>query len=538
MHRGFPPQNRVERLIAFGRLVLALASFAAIYIDPFEPARHPHLTYTLLVIYALWAGACAIWSIVSPTASRPRQVFLHVVDLLFFGVVNAMTAGPSSPLFVYFIFSMICAMLRFGRRGTIATAAFAFVAFIASGILISGAEKIELNRFIIRGTYILVSASLLVYLVDFQQRTYQDLARIAEWPRVQANSPGDLAATLLHEVLLIFHSSRGAILAYGHPGGKRAFVADDEDGFTCDEEPPEIVAALTETEPEASLEDISAGIPVRLLKRYRATAAVITEFSGELVRGRLILLNARGAGVAQSELLRIAVNVLATRLDQEYADDHLRRGAVAEERVRVARDLHDSVLQSLTGAALQLHTIPRLMEKNRDEAILRIREIESVIVNDQKELRGFIEQLHPDRRSGDAVVLSSRLHALAERFRQRWNIEVTTSVASMIEFLPGSVRHEIYGIVAEAIANAAKHSHARNVNADIGLHAAEVHIRVTDDGRGFPFRGKYDLEAMIRESRGPVTLKERVSLLRGAMTIDSTEHGSTVEVRIPAAAGG
>lgn len=537
MYRGSPPQSRVERLIAFGRLVLAVASLAAIYVDPFEPARFPELTYTLLAVYAAYALGCAVWSVIAPDASRTRQVGMHVVDLVFFGVINGMTAGPSSPLFVYFVFSMICAMLRFGRRGTIATAAFAFGTFVVSGLLIGATQDIELNRFIIRGTYILVSGSLLVYLAEFQQRTNADLARMADWPRIRSNDRHDLLATLLREVLVIFRPAR-AILAFEHPGGKIALVAHDEGGFTCDEEPPDVAAALATPDPDASLEDIAAGIPVRLLKRYGATAAVATAFEGELVRGRVILLHEGRDRVEQDELLRIAVNVISARLDHEYAADHLRRGAVAEERVRVARDLHDSVLQSLTGAALQLHTIPRLIEKNREEALQRLKEIEDVIVTDQKELRGFIEQLHPDRRRGDAAVLSTRLHSLAERFRQQWSIEVSTTVAPMIEFLPSAVRHEIYGIVAEAIANAAKHSRAKSVSALIRLHAAEVHIRVTDDGIGFPFRGILTLDAMIHNARGPVTLRERVSLLRGDMTIESTENGSTIDVQIPAAAGG
>lgn len=537
MDRGSSPQGRVERLIAFGRLVLALASFAAVYLDPFEPSRYPELTYSLLGIYAFYATAAAIWSVAAPDASRHRQVAMHVVDLVFFGAINGLTAGASSPLFIYFVFSMICAMLRFGRRGTIATAAFAFVTFVGSGLLIGERHELELNRFIIRSTYILVAGSLLVYFAEVQQRTQADLARIAEWPRLTSKDRKELISALLREMLAIFRPA-GIVIAYEHPAGSAAFVAADDGAFTCYDEPQEIADAILEPDPDASLEDIAAGIPVRLLKRYGVEAAVITEFSGELVRGRLVLLQEKRGGVARGELLRAAVNVIAARLDHEHASDHLRRGAVAEERVRVARDLHDSVLQSLTGAALQLRTIPRLIEKNRDEALDRLREIENVIVTGQKELRGFIEQLHPDRRRGDAVVLSTRLHALAERFRQQWSIEVKASVEPMIEFLPVAVRHEIYGIVAEAIANAAKHAHAKHVHARVAMHAARVQIRVADDGKGFPFRGLLDLETMIRTARGPVTLKERVSLLRGNMTIDSAETGSTIDVQIPAAAGG
>lgn len=117
------PQSRAERLIALGRAVLAAASIGAVYLDPIEPERNPLLTYTLLIAYALYAVAFVLWAIFGPAGTSPRlRIGSHVLDLVFFGTINYLTAGASSPFFVFFVFSIVCSILRFGRRGTALTA--------------------------------------------------------------------------------------------------------------------------------------------------------------------------------------------------------------------------------------------------------------------------------------------------------------------------------------------------------------------------------------------------------------------------------
>lgn len=179
MQEDLIPQSRAERLIALGRAVIAAAAFGAIYIDPLEPALHPTATYILLVGYSLYALVFAVWTIVAPVgSSRNVRLATHILDLAFFGAVNYLTAGASSPFFVFFVFSIVCAMLRFGRRGTFNAAVAAFVIFMVSVVARMDVADFEVNRFVIRCVYLLVIASLLVYVADYQQRIQSDLARI------------------------------------------------------------------------------------------------------------------------------------------------------------------------------------------------------------------------------------------------------------------------------------------------------------------------------------------------------------------------
>jgi signal transduction histidine kinase len=290
--------------------------------------------------------------------------------------------------------------------------------------------------------------------------------------------------------------------------------------------------------PAASSAGAERGLSAELVQRYDIGAVVATSFKGDFVRGRLLLLDGPLPLLEEVNLAKIVGGVIAGRLDHFHAGEQLQRGAVAEERVRVARDLHDSVLQSLTGVALQLRTLPRLVAQKPEEAQKRFAEIDQVIVSAQKELRWFIDELRPNRRRSQTDAgLAERLISLAQRFREQWGIEVENEVAPVVHLLPLGTRYEIYAIVNEGVANAAKHAAAKRVAVSIDVDDGDVLIHVSDNGRGFPFEGRHDLPSLIESKRGPVTLKERVSSLGGSMVIDSSSAGAKLEIRVPLRAG-
>lgn len=545
MQEQWIPQSRAERLIASGRSVLAIASLGAMYL---EPSALPRLTWWLLGAYTLYAVGFLIWTLFGPAGLATRfSIGSHVLDLAVFGAINYLAAGDSSPFFVYFVFSIVCAILRFGRRGTVITAITALIVFLATA-------HFELNRFVIRAAYLIVVASLLVYLADYLQRVQADLARIARWPRSLTQDHERLITEVLREPALIFDAGR-VLLAYEHLAKRYAFFGtrDGNDIYVkpADRHVADLLldsssatfvrsgsfAAVTPAELTGPLVPArpSRSIPLEVVAAFNIEDVVATSFVGDFVRGRLLLLDGRPPLLEEVNLARIAGAVIASRLDHYHAAQQLQRGAVAEERVRVARDLHDSVLQALTGIALQLKTIPRVMVRDRREAEVRLGEIEQVIVTTQKDLRWFIEQLHPERRREDseAAAIAERIASMSERFEQQWGLKVEDEVAPIIHLLPVSMRHEVYTLVSEAVANAAKHASAKSVHVAASVNASEVRIDVADDGKGFPFRGRYGVTELTKMKQGPATLKERVTSLGGSLIVDSTAQGSRIEIRLP-----
>lgn len=147
-----PSRSQTERVIAAARVALAVAGLFAIWADPTEPARFATLTYGLhaaYLLYSLVLGAL-VWGRRSGAAP---PLITHAIDIVLFAVFQYLTTGPSSPFFVYFIFSLFCGAMRWGWRGTLATAGVVMAAFLGTAMsmnLMIGAVDFEVNRFIIR----------------------------------------------------------------------------------------------------------------------------------------------------------------------------------------------------------------------------------------------------------------------------------------------------------------------------------------------------------------------------------------------------
>jgi signal transduction histidine kinase len=102
-----------------------------------------------------------------------------------------------------------------------------------------------------------------------------------------------------------------------------------------------------------------------------------------------------------------------------------------------------------------------------------------------------------------------------------------------VHLLPANMRLQIFSLVSEAVANAAKHAVAKHVSVAVAAKQDEIRIRVRDDGRGFPFTGTYDLAALAHMQQGPSTLKARVAELGGDLRIISSSAGAQIDIRLP-----
>src|SRR5205809_2482403 len=122
------PRVRAERMILATRVALAMYALFAIWLDPAEPARYARLTYTLHASYLAYASviAAVLWRH-STLGTLP--LITHVADIALFSIFQYLTLGPSSPFFVYFVFSLFCGALRWGWRGAIGPAPVVLIAF-------------------------------------------------------------------------------------------------------------------------------------------------------------------------------------------------------------------------------------------------------------------------------------------------------------------------------------------------------------------------------------------------------------------------
>lgn len=214
----------------------------------------------------------------------------------------------------------------------------------------------------------------------------------------------------------------------------------------------------------------------------------------------------------------------------------LRESAIASERQRVSRELHDGVLQSLAGVALSIRAARDAIGKDPHGAASLLRSIEQMLQGEQRELRTYLEELS---RSADAEA-SRRAEPLSVRVRQLckflgviWNIAIDVAVAPEVEDTDAVDAHELTRLIQEAVANAARHGPATTVRVSLERVPYGIRLCVTDDGKGFSTHGRFEHDALLSAQFGPAKLRDRVRDVDGSLTIDSTPHGASITMTLP-----
>jgi signal transduction histidine kinase len=280
------------------------------------------------------------------------------------------------------------------------------------------------------------------------------------------------------------------------------------------------------------------GVPIdaRLRDRFKIRAVAAWPLRGDTFRGWLFCLDRPAFSLQDVSLGDVVADLASARLSQAYLVQKLRETVVTTERVRLARDLHDGVLQTLTGAALQLQAARRnLLDPAAAEE--RLSQVQRIIAAGQNDLRFFINQLGPQRaaESSGPVDLRGRVHELADRIRRQWGVSVTVATEPELLAIPDLLVSDLFLLIHEALVNAARHARASAIQLAILREAHQISIAVADDGQGFPFSGKYTLADLAREQIGPRTLRERVLSLGGTMQLETGDGGSRVRLTVPLA---
>ena len=179
--------------------------------------------------------------------------------------------------------------------------------------------------------------------------------------------------------------------------------------------------------------------------------------------------------------LRVA-NQAAIAMTNAELYKHAQALAVLEERQRLARDLHDSVNQSLFSAGLIAEVLPRLWERDQNEARRSLEDLRCLTRGAQAEMRALLAELRPTTLTD--TELGDLLRMLGAAFTARTNVPVTETVSGGGS-LPAETQVALYRICQEALNNIAKHAKARQVEINLRHAPGGVELHIRDNGRGF-----------------------------------------------------
>ena len=555
----YSPRHRAERIIAAGRLFLAGFLTLAVVFDPHGPGPSQFVR-ALTASYLVYAAALWALTAASRTMAPLLPLITHVADLVLFSAFMYFTESPTSPFFVCFVFATICGAIRWYGRGALATGAAALAAY--AGITVAGTALIrpaefDAARFIIRCTHLAIVAGFLAYLGEYQHRLQREIAQLAAWPRrlstVDAEALEELLTNAAHtlrapRVVLAWNEGDEPALRIACRSAARfefsrerpdrfgSVVAEDlqRSSFFC----TEASASTCET-----VQRVPGGfrfwrgVPLvpSFRERFTIKSVLALRVVSDGVDGWLLALDRPNFSVDDLLLGDIVGRLVAGALEQQILVQQLKDTAAVEERLRLARELHDGVLQALTAAALQAQRARDAAAHDPAEALRRLERVEEAILAEQRSLRLAIDNLKPGSTVAPALLNpAERLREVAEQVARQWEVQVDLDVSPGLPKLRSEIVHEVSRMLQEALVNAIRHGRAQHVTVTGSASARTLRLTVAYVGRAFPhLHGRYDLETLVRMQAGPRTLKERITSLGGGLVIESSDHGASVEMEVP-----
>jgi signal transduction histidine kinase len=571
--------RRIERWLATARVFLAVSTLVAIRMDPTE-LGNSWAAYGLFVFY-LANGILIIMLLRRRQQSTAGfRLLVHAGDVVWPALISIFAEGPRAPFYLFFFFVLAAAAYRWGLWETLGTAA-AEVAllWIESFVLIHhwlkplgalgvlglrvNVREFEPERLFMLSVYLLVMGLLLGYLAEQQKHLRAEKAVLTgtlSRVRVEAGLTGTIEQ-IFNEAMSMYGASR-VVVASQESHSQRVFVGElnkaegnvpsefrwlessSRDAKTyLDDFPGDVCFASVDGERWATLAldgggrpapvvDLTAISQLRQVQAFDSLVTVAFLFGSEW-RGRVFLFNPSWRGEKQEELrfLLDMVHQVGPAIYNVYLLHRLRRRAGAAERARFARDLHDGAVQSLIAVEMQVDVLRRQAEAGKPIGSELLR-IQGLLREEVLKLRELMQQMKAI--DVDAQRLLGVLTDTVERFQRETGISArfVTDLESLD--MPQRVCREILRIVQEGLVNVRKHSGARHALVRLGSNAQRWSLTMEDDGKGFPFGGRYNQDQLEEAGKGPMIIKERVRLIAGELTVESNPgQGTRLEINVP-----
>ncbi len=245
---------------------------------------------------------------------------------------------------------------------------------------------------------------------------------------------------------------------------------------------------------------------------------------GDRVYGNLYLADKAEGFTAEDEALTEALAVVAgSAISTARLQRRLRRVAVIEDRERIARDLHDAIIQELFAVGLALQALSQKVNDPDTRSGIggAVDRLDECITS----LRKFIFDLRPP--AWATRNLQAELSDLVGQLAAPYRALVEVSVEGSVRGLSSQVIDDTLQIVREAVSNALRHSGSDRVEVSVERDTEHLIISVRDHGRGFD-------PAQVRRGMGLDNLSARAAAAQGGATIDSRPgEGTTIRVTVP-----
>ncbi|MFF0114875.1 GAF domain-containing sensor histidine kinase [Streptomyces prasinus] len=227
------------------------------------------------------------------------------------------------------------------------------------------------------------------------------------------------------------------------------------------------------------------------------------------------------------DVLGILAQHAAIALTNARLYERSRELTIAEERSRLAHELHDAVSQKLFSLRLTAQAAARLVDRDPSRAKGELQQVAALAAEAAEELRAAVVELRPAALDEDGLVATLRTQV---QVLDRAHSARVTFTARGVRALPATQEEAVLRVAQEALHNALRHAEADHVDVTLERRGNGAVLRVADDGKGF------DPGIIRRAGRhlGLVSMRDRANGVGGGLTVESVPgKGATIEMEVP-----
>jgi signal transduction histidine kinase len=500
-------------------------------------------TYAFLILYA--AGAVLIAAVTWNDwwLDARLAVLIHAIDMAVFTGIAFSSTGTTSPFTLFFVLPLLSAAVRWSWRETALTATVLIVLFMIAGLVFFGSGSFELQRFVLRAAN-LITLTLLLIWFGIHQRVGRTFFRIDDFEAGVGAHENPLAQALD----LAIHASGAscAALVVGPigevPSDGYALAGETPRSYNADRPLMRDMGASGESAllfdvaanrvltraPEGRFHFLGASdmIDVDEGRKLGLTQGLIAAVRTPTQQGWLVLWDVPNLSTDYIDVGRELGGAAGAILDRYALLAAIETSAAARTRLSLARDVHDSIVQFLAGAAFRVEAIKRAAMSG-SKVGPDLDELKRLLVEEQGEIRGFLLALRRDRELdlADAV---AELRVLAERLSQQWAVDCQVSADGEKGSIPIRLQLDLQQMLREAVANAVRHGGAKRIDVGLAVEDNQLQLRVNDNGKGFS-------KAKGEDVAEPWSLKERVERAHGSIRLVSEPGSTNILISLPLA---
>src|SRR5215203_1543249 len=544
---------------------MAFLALVIIFINSGEPDRNVIQTYSTLIFYVLYSILIFLCTKYGSKLFEPVVKYLHWADVVWYLLLISVSSGTSSNFFFCFYFVVLYTSFLYGFSEGLKVTFISAFSFILIGYFISPpVSAFELDRFWLRPLYLIVLGYMMAHWGGYEIRTKRRLALLRDIVALSNPRFGvDRTLGTSTELLRSFYDADGCLLILNDTEAncyvvRRAERHNPENSLKTQTlrfetaqnliPLPENYAALYEKSrygfwsrfrrfyvcelPDKNNLKENLEFYERIAEKLETNSFLtVPVYYRNQPAGRVFIFSNQADLFDSSDIdfLLQLINQFMPIVENIRLVDHLASSAAEEERKKIARDIHDSIIQPYIGLQLGIESIISIIDtkdgkraddsKKADIIKTRINRLKDLTDKGIEDLRAYIKSLS-EQKDFETNLLPA-IRSYAEKFGNATGISIELKAEDHIQ-INDRLASEIFQIVAEGLSNVRRHTNSLAACIAIATDKDKIILAIENN-----------IIDNVYINFSPKSISERVKALGGSLEVKQENHTTIIRVEIP-----